>query len=106
MNRFGLFQSSFKGSGMVMDPSQECLTSSVSCCCQAHRHSIMLCCFLADAELTLAPGPAVDLSGAPSSPLAPAPEPASAALSPDQIVLIQFRLVLIGTHLHHSVVVT
>ena len=49
----------------------------------------------AAAELTLAPGPAVDL-GSPTAVLAPAPEPASDTLAPDQIVLIQFRLVLIG----------
>lgn len=40
----------------------------------------------------------MDLIQDPSSLLAPAPEPASSALSPDQIVLIQFRLVLIGKH--------
>jgi len=45
-------------------------------------------------ELILAPGPSVDsLTGAVPE-LAPAPE--AAALSPDQLVIIQYRLVLIG----------
>lgn len=47
-------------------------------------------------ELTLAPGPAVDLAAQPSP--AHAPAPSSEALAPDQIVLIQFRLVLIGPY--------
>jgi len=44
-------------------------------------------------ELILAPGPSVDSTGAVPE-LAPAPE--AVALSPDQLVIIQYRLVLIG----------